>query len=61
MLQSLWRRFVAAGNRLPAEQCLARYFKNEGLHAELASHLVRRADPGSALERNFYAAHSYFV
>jgi hypothetical protein len=40
---------------------LARYYRDEGLHAELASHLARETGIDTAQERILYAARSYFA
>jgi hypothetical protein len=40
---------------------LARYFRDEGLHAELASFLASEACAASGHERILHAAHSYFA
>ena len=61
MLRSLWLRLTSSGPKPSEERALARYFRDEGLHTELASHLARHADSGSIHERIFYAAHSYFA
>ena len=57
---SRWlRRF---GIRSADEHALERYYRNEGLRAELESHLLRAGDGGPATnERILYAAHSYFA
>ena len=44
------------------ERALERYYRNEGLRAELESHLLRAGDGApSTNERILYAAHSYFA
>jgi len=40
---------------------LARYFRDEGLHAELASFLASEARASSGYERILHVAHSYFA
>ena len=47
---------------MPAEErALARYYRDEGLHAELASHLTRNGGATVGHEKMLYAAHSYFA
>jgi hypothetical protein len=36
---------------------LTRYYRDEGLHAQLALHELGNG----GVERSFYAAHSYFI
>jgi hypothetical protein len=40
---------------------LARYFRDEGLHAELVSFLASEARASSGYERILHVAHSYFA
>ena len=61
MLRSLWLKLTFSGPKSSEGRALARYFRDEGLHAELASHLARNAGSGSMHERIFYTAHSYFA
>ena len=62
MLPSLWLRFTSSGPKSPDKLALARYFRDEGLHAELES---LRSQGGGAIpmdhERMLYAARSYFA
>ena len=62
MLRSLWLRFASSGLGSSNELALARYYRDEGLHAELES--LRSGARGAMLaghERILYAAHSYFA
>jgi hypothetical protein len=61
MLKSLWLRLSLSGTSATEERALARYFRDEGLHAELASHLVREPGSHNEQERMLYAARSYFA
>jgi hypothetical protein len=65
MLPSLWLRLTSSGPKPSDERALARYFRDEGLHVELASQLAQshelRAASPTGLERTLYAAHSYFL
>ncbi len=65
MLPSLWLRLTSSGPTPSDERALARYFRDEGLHAELASQLAQlnelHAGSPAGLERTLYAAHSYFI
>ena len=65
MLRSLWLRLTSSGPTPSDERALARYFRDEGLHAELASQLAQlnelHAGSPAGLERTLYAAHSYFI
>ena len=61
MLKSLWLRLTSSGPTPGDERALARYFRDEGLHAELAAQLARSASAASTYERTLYAAHSYFT
>ena len=61
MLRFLWRRLLSSGPASSEELALARYFRDEGLHTELESHLARNAGAASGHERMLYAAHSYFA
>jgi hypothetical protein len=65
MLKSLWLRLAPSGPTPSEERALARYFRDEGLHAELASYLaqsdVMRAGALHGHERMLYAARSYFA
>jgi hypothetical protein len=61
MLRSLWLRLASPGPWSAEERALARYYRDEGLHAELASHLARDAGTPAGLERMLYAAHSHFA
>jgi hypothetical protein len=61
MLRSLWLRFTSSGPASADERALARYYRDEGLHAELASHLARDIDNHSSQDRIAYAVRSYFA
>jgi hypothetical protein len=61
MLPSLWHRLTSSGPAPADERALARYYRDEGLHAELASHLAREDSKASGYERALYAARSYFA
>ena len=61
MLRSLWLRFTSSGPAPADERALARYYRDEGLHAELASHLARDVGHNIEQERMLYAARSYFA
>ena len=53
MLKSLWLRL--APSRASGTRALARYFRDEGLHAELEALRVH-----SNYERSIHAARAYF-
>ncbi len=61
MLQSLWLRLTSSGPKSSEERALARYYRDEGLHAELALHLARDTGTPAGYERTLVAAHSYFT
>ena len=61
MLKSLWRRLSPSGAGATAERDLARYFRDEGLHAEFELLRARRAGAHSGYERILHAARSYFT
>jgi len=61
MLRSLWLRLTSSGPSPVDERALARYYRDEGLHAELASHLGRNPGTHNEQERMLYAARSYFA
>jgi len=61
MLKSLWLRLTLSGPSFSDEETLARYYRIEGLHAELALHLAREGGAPVGHERTLYAAHSYFI
>jgi hypothetical protein len=61
MLKSLWHRLASSRPTPADERALARYFRDEGLHAELASFVASDARALSGHERILYAAHSYFA
>jgi len=61
MLRSLWLRFSPSGPAPWDERALARYYRDEGLHAELESHLARDIGKELEQERIAYAARSYFA
>ena len=56
MLRSLWLRLSSSLPRPDEERELTRYYRDEGLHAQLA---LRELD-GTRNERAFYLAQSYF-
>lgn len=62
MLPSLWLRLTSSGPRPPDKLALARYYRDEGLHAELEG---LRSQGGGAIpldhERMLYVARSYFA
>ena len=62
MLPSLWLRLASTGPASPDESALARYYRDEGLHAELES--LRNRGSGAIPmdhERMLYVARSYFA
>ena len=61
MLRSLWLRLTSSSPTPAEERALARYFRDEGLHAELAAHLASEIGNPSGQARILYAAHSYFA
>ena len=61
MLKSLWLRLPSPGPSAPEERALARYFRDEGLHAELQRMRARNGEQQSDMERTLYAARSYFA
>jgi len=61
MLRSLWLRLTSSGPSPEAERDLARYYRDEGLHADLAAQLAREVSNSSGQERILYAARSYFA
>jgi len=65
MLRSLWLRLSSSLPRPDEERDLTRYYRDEGLHAQLASQLAQlnelHAGSPAGLERTLYAAHSYFI
>jgi hypothetical protein len=61
MLRSLWLRLTSSGLAPADERALARYYRDEGLHAELASHQAQNSDNHPGQERMLYAARSYFA
>jgi len=61
MLRSLWHRLLYYWPEPSAGQALARFYRDEGLHAELASQHSRDGDAAAGHERTLYAAHSYFT
>jgi hypothetical protein len=60
MLKSLWLRLPSPGPSASEEQALARYFHDEGLHAELETLRAQREGAHSGYERILHAARSYF-
>jgi hypothetical protein len=65
MLKSLWRRFSPSNPPVSfsaaEERALARYFVDEGLHADLERLHARNSSAHANLERTIYAARSYFA
>jgi len=61
MLKSLWRRLAPSGPGAPDERALARYFRDEGLHADLASHEARDTGSLSGYERIPRSVDLYFA
>ena len=61
MLPSPWLRLAPSGPLSSEGLALARYFRDEGLYAELASFLASEARASSGYERILHVAHSYFA
>lgn len=67
MLRSLWHRLLYYWPEPSAEQALARYYRDEGLHAELVSHHShhshhsRDRDAPAGQAKSLYGAHSHFT
>lgn len=61
MLKSLWLRLSPSSPSVSEERALARYFRDEGLHTELAALRAQGGDAPIDHERNLYAARSYFA
>lgn len=61
MLKSLWLRLVRGGPVTSDERALARYFRIEGMHAELDLLQARGGAGDTAFERTLYRTHSYFA
>ena len=61
MLPSPWLRLAPSGPLSSEGLALARYFRDEGLHAELVSFLASEARASSGYERILHVAHSYFA
>jgi len=61
MLRSLWLRLTSSGPGPGDERALARYFRDEGLHAELQGLRAHDEYASSTYERALYNAHSYFA
>ena len=59
MLRSLWLRFSPSGPTPADERAIARYYRDEGLHAELELERARDFGDPSGNERILYAARSY--
>ena len=57
MLKSLWLRL--APSRASETRALARYFRDEGLHAELEALHAQGVSAQSGYERTLHAARSY--
>ena len=58
----LYRWLRQFGIRAADQGALERYYRSEGLRAELESHLLRAGDrAASSNARILYAAHSYFA
>jgi hypothetical protein len=60
MLKSLWLRLPSPGPSATEERALARYLRDEGLHAELQRLRARNGEQHADMERTLYAARSYF-
>jgi hypothetical protein len=61
MLKFLWLRLPSPGPGATDERALARYFRDEGLHAELEGLRPRDESERSSYGRALYNAHSYFA
>ena len=61
MLKSLWLRLPSAGPGETEERALARYFRDEGMHAELQALRTQGGSERADYERTLYSAHSYFA
>jgi hypothetical protein len=61
MLKFPWLRLLPSGPGLTEDRALARYFRDEGLHAELEALHAQEAAARPAFERTLYAARSYFA
>jgi hypothetical protein len=61
MLKSLWRRLSGFGRDATDERALARYFRDEGLHAELAARHAWRAGSQSRYERLTHATRAHLA
>ena len=60
MLKSLWRRLSPSGAGATAERDLARYYRDEGLHAELELLHAQRVSEYPRCERSIHATRAYF-
>ena len=60
MLKSLWRRLSSFGPAPGDQRALARYFRDEGLHAQLEALHAQAEGTSAVYERISYAARSYF-
>ena len=60
MLKSPWLK-LPSGPSASEERALARYFRDEGLHAELAALRARNEAAQPGIERILNAARSYFA
>lgn len=56
MLKSLWLKLASSGPSASEERALARYFRDEGLHAELDALRARSEASQSGFERMLYRA-----
>jgi hypothetical protein len=61
MLKSPWLRLLPSGPSPTEERALARYFRDEGLHAELQGLRAYDESASSTYERALYSAQSYFA
>lgn len=61
MLSSLWRRLARSGRGDADEGALARYFRDEGLLADLNALHVRRAGSQSKYERLTHATRAHLA
>ena len=59
MLKFPWLRLSSPGPSATDDRALARYFRDEGLHAELEGLRARDESARSSYERVLYNAHSY--
>ena len=61
MLKSLWHRLTSSGPAPGDQRELARYFRDEGLHAQLEALRAQGVGTSAMYERISYEARSYFA